>query len=142
MATVTDNVLIPLPDLTLPKEFAWQVRFVANVDEQLRRLRSSGHFQPPRFFGYFFQGRRPVGVAGNWVVTLDPSPQLNALPSIVERLTHGLYTITSESLESVPDFILVHDSLDGACWLWRFSYGLRFVEASEPVSRDGNFNGS
>ena len=32
-----------------------------------------------------------------------------------------------------PDFLLIHDRFDGACWLWRFSFGRRFIEASEPV---------
>lgn len=140
MAAVTDNILIPLPELTLPRDFAWRVRFVATIDEQLRRLRSSGQFQPPRFFGYFFQGRRPVGVCGNWVVTLDPTTEMNNLAHSVEHMTHGQFSISSASYEKIPDFILVNDALDGACWLWRFTYGLRFVEAVEPTSLTGHFN--
>lgn len=134
MDAVTDNVIIPLTGFTLPRDFAWRTRLVAAVDEQLRKLRSTGHFEPPRFFGYFFQGERPVGVTGNWVVTLDESPLLFALPSSIDKLTHGQFSICSESADVVPDFILIHDSRDGACWLWRFNYGLRFVEATEPVS--------
>lgn len=141
MAAITDNVIIPLPDLVLPREFAVQVRFVQHVDEQLRRLRSSGRFMPPRFYGYFFQAGKAYGVSGNWVVSLDPSPRLNSLPALIDRMTHGMYPVCSDSLDAVPDFILVHDSHDGACWLWRFSYGLRFVEANEPMSADGNFTG-
>lgn len=133
MAPVTDNVIIPLTGFTLPRDFAWRVRFVAAVDEQLRRLRSTGHFEPPRFFGYFFQGENPVGVTGNWVVSLDSSPLLNTLPPMVERITQGQFSISSDSIDVIPDFILINDSHDGACWLWRFSYGLRFVESTEPV---------
>jgi hypothetical protein len=141
MAAITDNILIPLPELILPKDFSRQVRFIATINEQLRRLRSSGNFVPPRFFGYFFQGRRPVGVCGNWIVTLDAIPQLNGLATSVERMTHGQFSICSDTYEKVPDFILVNDSHDGACWLWRFSYGLRFAEAVDPVSTNGHFNG-
>jgi len=140
MAAVTDNILIPLPELSLPRDFAWRVRFVSAIDDQLRRLRSSGQFQPPRFFGYFFQGKRPVGVCGNWVVTLDSTTEMNALAHSVVRLTHGQFSISSETYEKIPDFMLVNDSLDGACWLWRFTYGLRFVEAVEPTSTTGHFN--
>lgn len=134
MATVTDNVIIPLAGFTLPRDFAWRVRFIAAVDEQLRRLRSTGHFNPPRFFGFFFQGEHPVGVSGNWVVSLDTLPLLLSLPPTIDRMTHGQFSICSDSVDTVPDFILIHDSLDGACWLWRFSYGLRFVEATDPIS--------
>ncbi len=133
MATLTDNVLIPLSGFTLPVDFAWRIRLVAAVDEQLRRLRSTGHFEPPRFFGYFFQGDHPVGVTGNWVVTLDALPLLLALPLAVDRLTKCQHSICSASSQEVPDYILIHDTHDGSCWLWRFHQGLHFVEANEPV---------
>jgi hypothetical protein len=29
---------------------------------------------------------------------------------------------------------LIHDRRDGACWLWSFVDGLRFVEAVEPTN--------
>jgi hypothetical protein len=139
MATVTDNVIIPLTGFSLPRDFAWRVRFIAAVDEQLRRLRSTGHFEAPRFYGFFFQGETPVGVSGNWIVSLDALPLLLALPPSVDRITHGQFNICSESIETVPDFILIFDSRDGSCWLWRFSYGLRFVESTDPlcIGKDG-----
>jgi hypothetical protein len=130
---MTDNVLIPLPGFTLPVDFPWRVRFIAAVDEHLRRLRATGHFSPPRFFGYYFRGSAPIGVTGNWTVTLDPEPPLMQLLSMVERVTKGQFSISSVSRSADPDFILVHDLRDGACWLWRFDYGLRFVEAVDPI---------
>ncbi len=133
---MTDNVLIPLPGFTLPADYPWRVRFVAAVDDQLRRLRASGHFLPPRFFGYFFQGVSPVGVTGNWTVTLDARRPILELPENVDRLTHGQFPIVSESDDKLPEFLLIHDRRDGACWLWRFAYGLQFVEATEAVSGD------
>lgn len=139
MSTLADNTLIPLPGFILPRDFAWRVRFVASVDEQLRKLRSTGHFEPPRFFGYFFQGGRPVGVTGNWVVTLDSLPALLALPSALERITQGQYKISTPDSDGVPDFLLVHDSHDGSCWLWRFPYGLRFVESTDPVHSHADY---
>jgi hypothetical protein len=134
MESTTDKLLLPLPGFFLPRDFAWHVRFIAAVDEQLRRLRSTGHFQPPRFFGYFFQGDHPVGVTGSWVVTLDCLPLLLSLPPAIASLTGERNSICSESVAELPDYILVHDTLDGSCWLWRFSDGLRFVESAEPVN--------
>ncbi len=133
---MTDNVLIPLPGLKLPADYPWKIRFVSAVDEQLRRLRASGHFQPPRFFGYFFQRSSPVAVSGNWTVTLDAESPIADLPDRVDLLTHGQFSMVSEWAERLPDFLLVHDRRDGACWLWRFAYGLQFVEATEAISGD------
>jgi hypothetical protein len=130
---MTDNVLIPLPGFLLPSDFPWRVRFIAAVDGHLRRLRATGHFLPPRFFGYYFRGDAPVGVSGNWTVTLDAEPPLMQLLTMVDRVTQGQFTIASPSRGTDPDFILVHDRRDGACWLWRFDYGLRFVESNDPI---------
>lgn len=135
-----ENVLIPLPGFTLPEDFPWRVKFVSLVDGQLRRLRASGRFLPPRFFGYYFQGGEPVAVSGSWTVTLDHEPQVMNLTSALEDLTLGQYAIASRTQNTEPDFLLVHDRRDGACWLWRFAYGLRFVMATEPVSGDDGMN--
>ena len=32
---------------------------------------------------------------------------------------------------------LVHDRRDGACWLWTFDEGLRFIESVEPIFDGG-----
>ena len=128
-----ENMLIPLPTFVLPDDFPWRVGFVALVDDQLRRLRATGHFLPPRFFGYFFQGGLPVGVGGNWTVSLDARPLVKSLPRLLDELTHGQFSIESERRETVPDYLLVHDRHDGACWLWSFAEGMRFIEANEPV---------
>ena len=103
------------------------------VDDQLRRLRATGHFLPPRFFGYYFQKNIPVGVGGSWTVSLDGTRPATMLPGMLERLTHGQYSITSNSRDDTPDYLLVHDRRDGACWLWSFDDGLRFVESGEPM---------
>ena len=29
--------------------------------------------------------------------------------------------------------MLIHDRRDGACWLWQFEHGLRFVESTDAV---------
>ena len=128
------NVLIPLPGFQLPADFPWQVGFVALVDDQLRRLRATGHFLPPRFFGYYFQGHVPVGVGGSWTVSLDAARPVSLLPGLLDRITHGIYSITSGGPKQRPDYLLVHDRRDGACWLWTFDEGLRFVEAVEPTT--------
>jgi len=138
---MSENILIPLPKFRLPDDFPWRVGFVTLVDEQLRRLRATGHFLPPRFFGYFFQGEFPVGVGGSWTVSLDAREPMTALPGMIERATNGHFSIVSERRESVPDYLLVHDRQDGACWLWSFAEGLRFIEATEPVTDGETIDG-
>lgn len=133
---MTDNLLIPLEGFSLPEDFPWRIRFIAVVDDQLRKLRATGHFLPPRFFGYYFREDIPVGVSGSWTVSLDAIPQLTRLPRLLDRITQGQFSIVSESREAAPEFMLVHDRHGGACWLWRFGYALRFVEASDPVEGD------
>lgn len=133
---MSDNVLIPLPTFSLPVDFPWRVRFISAVDEHLRRLRATGHFRPSRFFGYYFRGEAPMGVSGNWTVTLDAEPPLLQLRSALDRITKGQFSISSQAADADPDFLLVHDRRDGACWLWRFEYGLRFVEAIDAVSNN------
>ena len=81
-----------------------------------------------------------MAVSGSWTVTLDREPQVMNLPAALEDLTLGQYAIASRSHNTEPDFLLVHDRRDGACWLWRFAYGLRFVMATEPVSGDDGMN--
>lgn len=130
---MAENVLIPLPGFKLPGDFPWRVGFVALVDEQLRKLRTTGHFLPPRFFGYYFRAHIPIGVGGSWTVSLDATRPATLLPGMLDRITHGQYSITSAGPGS-PRFLLVHDRRDGACWLWSFDDGLRFIEAVEPTT--------
>ena len=132
-AVMPNNLLIPLPNFLLPRDFPWRAGFIALVDDQLRRLRATGHFVPPRFFGYFFQAEVPMGVGGNWTVSLDARPPVTQLPELITQLTNGHFSIVSARRETVPDYLLVHDRHDGACWLWSFADGLRFIEANEPV---------
>lgn len=139
---MAENVLIPLPGFELPTDFPWKIGFVGLVNDQLRKLRATGHFLPPRFFGYYFQAQVPVGVGGSWTVSLDAVQPASLLPRMVERVTHGEYSITSGGVESRPDFLLVHDRRDGACWLWSFDDGLRFVEAYEPTKGGDDCNGA
>jgi len=128
-----DNVLIPLPGFTLPMDFPWRVRFIAAVDEHLRRLRATGHYEPARFFGYYFRGNIPMAVSGNWTVTLDLEPPVSQLPEVLEYVTQGSYSIVSQARDRLPDYMLIHDRRDGACWLWAFDHGLRFVESTDAV---------
>lgn len=130
---MSENILIPLPGFRLPSDFPWRTGFVAMVDDQLRRLRATGHFSPPRFFAYYFQGSTPIGVGGNWTVTLDAREPATLIPGLLDRLTHGEYSIVSAGSETAPDYMLVHDRRDGACWLWTFEDGLRFVESDEAT---------
>ncbi|MEO6244123.1 MAG: hypothetical protein ABIQ12_01700 [Opitutaceae bacterium] len=134
-----ENVLIPLPGFTLPCDFPTRIGFVGLVEQQLAKLRATGRFVPARFFGYYFQGRVPMGVSGSWTVSLENVRPVSLLPEMLERVTGGKYRIVSRRASSPPDFLLVHDRRDGACWLWTFQEGLRFVESSEPMlgGRDG-----
>ena len=94
---MNDNVLIPLSGFGLPGDFPWRVGFVAHVDEQLRRLRATGHFLPPRFFGYYFCGDQPFAVGGAWTVSLDIGLPMSLLPEAVLKFTNGQYP-TQEDL--------------------------------------------
>src|SRR3954462_4971070 len=133
---MAENLLIPLPGFALPKDFPWRVGFVGLVNNQLRRLRASGHFLPPRFFGYYFQANVPVGVGGSWTVSLDATEPASLIPNMLEKLTQGRFSIETETRHATPEFLLVHDRRDGACFLWSFADGLRFIEAVEPVMGD------
>lgn len=132
---MTDNVLVPLDGFTLPPDLPWRVRFIDLVEAHLRRLHAVGRFRPPRFFGYYFLDQEPVAVTGSWTVTLDPEKPLTELPSALDRVTCGQFAITGAA-DSPPDFMLIHDRHDGACWLWRFAYGRRFVMATDPLFDD------
>lgn len=67
-------------------------------------------------------------------MSLDALPPVTLLPEAVAKFTQGEYEIVSKSREFVPDTLLVHDTRDGACWLWSFAQGLKFIEAVEPVT--------
>jgi hypothetical protein len=135
---MSDHVLIPLPGFTLPADFPGRIGFIALVDDQLRRLRATGHFLPPRFFGYYFQHGVPMAVGGSWTVSLDSVPPVTMLPSALHRLTQGRFEITSPTRHLPPEFMLVHDRRDGTCWLWSYADGLRFIEAVEPVNENAD----
>ena len=130
---MTDNIIIDLPEIRLPRDLAWRVKFIEAVEEHVRHLGVSGHFEPPRFFGYYFVGRNPVVLARHWKVTLDATSLLWRLRQILERVTEKRFSIVADNEETPPDYILIHDRHDGACWLWGYAQGRRFVEAYEPV---------
>ena len=134
---MTDQKLIDLPEIRLPRDLAWRVKFIQAVEEHMRHLGVDGHFQAPRFFGYYFCGAHPVVLARHWKVTLDAAPLLTRLRHILEGLTDDKFSIVTKSAQSAPDFLLVHDRHDGSCWLWNFAEGQRFVEAHEPVANQG-----
>ena len=41
--------------------------------------------------------------------------------------------LNRKARDLLPEYMLIHDRRDGACWLWGFEHGLRFVEATDPV---------
>ena len=130
---MTDNLLIDIPELRLPRDMAWRVKFIEAVEQHARRLGIAGRFHAPRFFGYYFTGPYPVVVAGHWTVMLDDAALMRRLRHTVEVVTDHRFSIASESEGDEPEFMLVHDRHDGACWLWTYDQGRRFLEASEPA---------
>lgn len=131
---MTDNLIIDLPELRLPRDLARRVKFIEAVEDHAKRLGIVGRYEPSRFIGYYFAGRYPVVVSGHWTVTLDDVPLLRGLRDMVERLTERRFSIRSVNEDVTPEFMLVHDAHDGACWLWEYSHGRRFLEARQPVS--------
>ena len=136
-----ENLLIPLPGFTLPTDFPSRVGFTAAVDEHLERMRTTGRYEPGQFFGYYFHGSAPVGLSGSWTVALEESAEWHELHAALERLTSGQFGIMSAEREAEPDFLLVHDRWDGACWLWKYSFGMRFVSATEAMVKSGDGGG-
>jgi hypothetical protein len=134
---MTDPIFIELTGLRLPRDFAWRRQFIAAVDGKRRRLGIPGHFAAPRFLGYYFCGRHPVVLAGRWQVTLESAVPLGPLRRVLQQITDHPFNLVSESEETVPEFLLVHDEYDGGCWLWGFEPGRRFVTALHPVESPG-----
>lgn len=132
---MTDNLIIDLPELRLPRDLARRVKFIEAVEEHARRLGIVGRYEPSRFIGYYFAGRFPVVVSGHWTVTLEEVPLLRGLRDMVERITERRFSIRSVTEDVTPEFMLVHDGHDGACWLWEYSHGRRFLESRHPVLR-------
>lgn len=135
---MTDNLLIDLPEIRLPRDMAWRVKFVDAVETHAKRLGIAGHFRAPRFFGYYFSGGHPVVVAGHWTVMLEESPLLCRLHTMINRVTEERFQIGSRREGLEPEFMLVHDRHDGSCWLWDYLHGRRFLEASDPVATWGS----
>ncbi len=131
---MTDNMIIDIPELRLPRDMAWRVKFIEAVEDHARRLGIHGRFRVPRFFGYYFTGQRAVVVAGLWTVLVDDAELLRRLRLTVEKITGNRFNIASASEGGEPEFMLVNDSHDGSCWLWDYAHGRRFLEAGEPVS--------
>lgn len=134
---MTDNTLIDLPEIRLPRDMAWRIKFVEAVEQHARRLGITGHFEAPRFFGYYFTGTHPVIVAGHWTVMLDEVPLMRRLRQTIDQLTDHRFSIASQTEGSEPEFMLVHDRHDGSCWLWDYLHGRRFLESSDPVATWG-----
>jgi len=131
---MTDNMIIDIPELRLPRDMAWRVKFIEAVEDHARRLGISGRFKVPRFFGYYFTGNRAVVVAGLWTVLVDDADLLKRLRITVEKITDNRFNIATAEEGGEPEFMLVNDSHDGSCWLWDYAHGRNFLEASEPVA--------
>ena len=129
-----DNLIIDIPELRLPRDMAWRGKCIEAVEQHAGRLGITGRFKVPRFFGYYFSGSHAVVVAGLWTVLVDDAALLRRLRVTVEQITDHRFNIASREEGGEPEFMLVNDSHDGSCWLWDYTHGRRFLEASEPVA--------
>lgn len=135
---MTDNMIIDIPELRLPRDMPWRVKFIEAVEDHAVRLGLQGRFKVPRFFGYYFTGQRAVVVAGLWTVLVDDADLLRRLRVTVEKITDNRFNIATAAEGAEPEFMLVNDSHDGSCWLWDYAHGRRFLEANEPVAGPGH----
>lgn len=133
---MTDNMIIDIPEIRLPRDMAWRVKFVEAVERHARRLGIAGRFKVPRFLGYYFTGRRAVVVAGMWTVLVEDAVLLCGLRRMVDEITGRRFSIASTREGGDPEFLLVNDSRDGSCWLWDYEHGRRFLEAEEPATHE------
>lgn len=131
----TENILVPLPGFALPRDLPWQTRFVDIVEAQIEADHGEAFYAPPRFFGYYVCGSVYVAVAGPWAVAVAETAALQRLPDMLQALTGARFPMRCES-EEVPEFMLVHDRYNGACWLWRYPFAQRFLEAEEALLHD------
>ncbi|MEN9402516.1 MAG: hypothetical protein RL091_1219 [Verrucomicrobiota bacterium] len=131
---MTDNMIIDIPELRLPRDMAWRVKFIEAVEDHARRLGIAGRFKVPRFFGYYFTGNRSVVVAGLWTVLVDDAELLRRLRNTVEKITDNRFNFATAHEGGEPEFMLVNDSHDGSCWLWDYAHARRFLEAAEPAN--------
>ena len=58
---------------------------------------------------------------------------LRRLRVTVEKITENRFNIATRDERGEPEFMLVNDSHDGSCWLWDYTNGRRFLEASDPT---------
>jgi hypothetical protein len=65
---------------------------------------------------------------------LDSVPILRQLREMLDRVTACQFSVESVAEGAEPEFMLVHDRMDGSCWLWDYAHGRRFLEATEPFS--------
>jgi hypothetical protein len=127
-----EHRLAIINNLKLDPDFPESVGFIALLQEHLLKMRiTGGRFMPPRFFGYYFRGEVPIGVAGPWTILLTPGELITTVLGIVKDGVEG-YQIQSANSETDPPHVLVHDMHSGICSLWNFEEGIFFVEASEP----------
>lgn len=127
-----ENLLIPLPGFSLPFDLPWRTNFISLVDDQLRGWGVVGRFLPPRFFGYYIQNNVPTCVAGRWIVSLDLKKVEHLSLNELQKVTRGFYSIITNT-DQDPDFMLIHDRATSFCWLWSFTYSLRFIQSPDPV---------
>src|SRR6186713_954285 len=90
--SMTDNLIIDIPELRLPRDMAWRVKFIEAVELHAQRLGITGRFKVPRFFGYYFAGNHAVVMAGLWTVLVDDAALLRRLRVTVEKVTTTVST--------------------------------------------------
>ncbi len=125
--------IIPFECFPLRFDFPYRCGFVGYVNEQLKLLRCSGTFIPPRFFGYYFRNNEPVGVTVGWTVVLDQNLSMKTLLHYLQARYGNENSIECMG-DDDPECILIHDRyLSGFCWLMPFREGEEFVARHEPT---------
>lgn len=118
-----------LPGMILPRTLAFDIGLMEAMEDHVERTRKRivRFFRAPRFIGIYFNHTQPVAICQFCRANLPLRPEVRFLWMKVDSFARRERCIVAEKGSLEPPFIVVHDSLDGSCWLYPFEQGRRFL---------------